>query len=289
MAKPVDIEKLISKMVLKNDDKITAVLKGLSPEDADAIKAALKVIQSMGDKVDPEVAQQLMTLIDKGAAPDTDGDAAQAALVQQAAELPAMKVRAEKAEADYAAMKAAQAQSDMKDGFPIKKDGTLDDEKIPEAIRPTLKALWGAKQESDAKLAKVQKSLDDERDQRVTKEYEDKASAFSHLAIKKEDLGKVLKAVAVAAPTSYDSVEKVLKAANEAVKKADPTKEIGSNQPGADGSAGSYEQMIEAPAMAQPIAKESGMSKDAAVTHFITKTLEGRKAYSEYRTKQESK
>lgn len=277
-----NIEKVLKSLTLKNEDKISAVLKNLAAEDADSLKAALKVIQSMGDKVNPALAQELMALIDMAAQPD-------AAVEQAAKEYPAMKARAEAAETEVKTLKAQATPVDTKDGFPITKEGGLDEARVPAETRAMVKALWESNKSREAELSKIRKDLDTARDERVTKEYIETAGQFSKLPIAKEALGKILKDIALANADAYKGLEQVLKAANEIVLKADPTSELGSNHSRGTGGGGSYEAAIEAPAMAQPIAKEKGMSKDEAVTHFITKTAEGRKAYSQYRMDVESK
>lgn len=284
------VDGLIAKMKLKNEKKIDVVLKELSPEDSDALKAALKVLQALGDQVDPECIQELMELI--GMAPEEGAAPADAEAMKK--EMMAYKERAEAAEAKVAKMGSEPAAGGE---FPVKKDGTLDEEKIPAETRAMVKALWNAKVKQDEQIATVTKELNLVRDKAVTKEYEDiAATVFKNLPGTKEDLGAVLKSVAIKDPEAYKSLETVLKAANAIVAKAGLTTELGSNhQRGSTGGAGAgsageaeYHESIVAPALAMPIAKEKGWDEDHAVTHFITKTAEGRKAYSEYRRSAES-
>lgn len=162
----------------------------------------------------------------------------------------------------------------------MKADGSLDESKIPAPLRATVLKLWQKGKDLDA----IKKQLDDERDVRVTKEYVEKASAFTHLPIQKDEFGLVLKELAVKAPTVYEKVEGVLKQANELIAKSGAFREIGATGAGAQPTGGrvTYE-MIESAAMQMPIAKEQGMKKEVATTHFITKTAEGRKMYADYR------
>lgn len=283
------VQKLIEKIVLKNDDKITLVLKDLAPADADALKAALKVVQGLGDKVDPEMVQGLMTLIGTGAAPDADKAKEDAAA---AASVPALKERADKAEAELAKVTKEKKTAEDNAEFPIKKDGTIDEEKIPEAIRKSVVALWNKSKADGEKLAVIQKSLDDERDARVLKAFETEAAAdFKALAVKPEELAKVLKEVSTKASTEvFTSLKTILKAANEAVAKADPTGEIGSsrNAGGAPVDSNDAFAKIEKAAVAH-FAGEKKITKESAFDQYITKTDEGRKAYAEYRRMQETK
>lgn len=287
------VEKLIAKMALKNETKIDAILKELSDDDKNALKAALKVVQAMGDKIDPIVAHELMEAIGmipeegpEGSAADTDMDG---------------ETDIEKVKKAYHAMKAAHDAAIAKLGnppppaqpdsaYPVTKEGKLDLEKVPENLRPVLSKLWDA----DQRLAKVTKELEDQRDRAVTKEYQEQAEKeFSKLPIKKEDLGQVLKAVALKAPDHFDAVKKVLKAANDVMDKSGATVELGTKMPrsgsvATESADASYQSSIVAPAIAQPIAKEKGWNEDEAVTHFITKTAEGRRAYAEYRDEQQA-
>lgn len=266
---PQKIEEIL-KADLKNEAKIALVLKesGLSPDDTAALTAALRVLSSLGDRVSGQLVAELTSLIGLEM-PEAEGESV---------EVEKMEHEGEKKD------------EESSDELPImKSDGSIDESKIPEPIRAQVVALWKARRDDSAKLKAVQKELDDRRDKEITRQYLDKAGEFKFLPIAKEDLGATLKEVAVSAPNAYAKVEAVLKSANEVLSKSPAFDEFGSASSG--GSAGgdiSYAQ-IEQAALAQPIAKEAGMSKDAAVTHFLTRTAEGRRMYSDYCKSKEKK
>lgn len=271
-----NLDEILKKSTLKNEDKVKAVLKeaGLAGDDASAVEACLRVLSSLGDKVSGATMAELQSLIGMSAPAATGSDASPKP-VELAA--PAMAAPAPKP----VELAAAACPPDEK---PVMKaDGSLDWDAVPATLRPVLKALWSRGADAESKLGKVQKELDLERDAKVTREYTEVAGGFTHLAVKKEDLGAALKAVAVAAPKAYEQIHAVLKSANEVVAKSGALGEVGSSASGGAGAGTevSYER-IEQAALAQVVAKEKGMTKDAAVAHFITKTAEGRSMYSTY-------
>lgn len=255
------LEEILQKTQLKDEAKIAAVLKeaGLSPDDSAALTAALRVLSSMGDRVSPDLVAELTSLIGLAPAPEAEVEI-------EKTDVPPPPEKKEGDE-EMAIMKA---------------DGTLDAEKIPAHIRAQVVALWTAKRDEAAKLAAIKKELEEKRDAEITRQYLEKAGELKFLPIAKEDLGATLKEIAVGAPKAYDKIEAVLKSANEVLSKSPAFEEHGSAAKGATAGADVTYAQIEQAALAQPIAKSEGMSKDQAVTHFLTKTSEGRRMYSDY-------
>ncbi len=83
--------------------------------------------------------------------------------------------------------------------------------------------------ETQSTLAKAQEDLAKASDETLTKEYIEKAKAFTYLGVKAEELGPVMKRIAENKATLEDltKMEGVLKAANEAIEKGGLFKEIG--------------------------------------------------------------
>lgn len=278
----------VAGLVLKNEEQIVAKMGALSPEDQDALKAALRVLSALQGQVSPETLGELASLAGVG--------------VQQAAPTPDPKMEEEvakakeavtKAQADLAAEQAVTKELRSKlaavppaqeiDGFPVTKEGELDLSKIPADSQVIAKAMFAAKRKQDEQLATVNKQLETERDERITKEFVAKAATeYGKLPVKPDELATVLKTITIKAPDVVPVVERILKAAQECIIKSGVLVENGTPG-GGDNAAGevSYEQ-IEKAALAQPIAKEKGMSTAQAFTHFITKDADGRKLYARY-------
>lgn len=301
------IQALLETTTLKNEDKINGILKNMEGGDAEVLKSALRVIQGMGDKVNPALAQELMACIDlagQGAPAQQQQQQNQAPSPEQVQNSPtykelatdrdAQKARADKAEGELVEVKkAAEEKAGEDELFPIKKsaDGKeeLDLEKVPEPLRKQVSKLWDVRVADKAKADKVQKELDKERDDRITKEFDDKAKAFDKLPVKKEDLSKCLKEVSLKAPEAYAIVETALKAANELAAKANPTAEHGSGQSngGSSSSSDADYEVIEKSAEAH-FKDDKKMTRAQKVTKFITNVDEGRKAYAAYVQKKQS-
>lgn len=177
--------------------------------------------------------------------------------------VPVFKEATEKAAADAKAEAEAKAkeEAEKKDKesavskqVPVQKaDGTWDFSHIPEAARPSVEAVWKEKIAKDAELADIRKSLKEERDARVNKEFVEKAGAYKHLGIAADKLGPVLKSLSESAPEAFKELETVLKGADERLGKGGLFTEVGSNSPG--GTSVAKGDQTEAEAKAEAIAK----------------------------------
>ncbi|MFA6619261.1 MAG: hypothetical protein WCT23_09360 [Candidatus Neomarinimicrobiota bacterium] len=112
-------------------------------------------------------------------------------------------------------------------------------------------------------LAKAQEELTKASDEKLTKEYIEKAKGYTHLGVKPEEFGPVLKRIGEGKATAEDlaKMEGVLKAANEAVEKGGLFGELGGS-----GSGGSDNPVTQFDAMVKGIiAKSAGMDYAQAV------------------------
>lgn len=139
---------------------------------------------------------------------------------------------------------------------------------LPESVRKEIDDIRKEKDE----LANALKA---ERDQRVLKEFQTKASNFSHLNINNEELGQIMKNMSEnLAPDDYEKIEQVLKAANEGIRESNLFKEMGSNY----STSGSAYQKLEGIAKGMV---ESG--KASSIPEAINKALEENpNLYNEY-------
>jgi hypothetical protein len=143
-----------------------------------------------------------------------------------------------------------------------KADGTLDLDGVPEDIKPALESLWKEHEDTAKKAQELEAQIKKAENEKVTKEYIEKAATYKNLAIKADEFGPVLKAIALANPDEYAKVEAVLKAADVALSKGGLFAEIGSAGGGEPATAwGKIEKSAEAMATKDKITKAAAVSK----------------------------
>lgn len=276
-----NLQDLLSKLSLKNEDKINAVIKEMSADDQSALKSSLKVIQLFGDKVTKEKVAELMTAIEAVPAPDTKA-------LKEAQDLAtAEKERADKAVTELTALKKEQNADDL---LPLTKEGALDLEKIPAHLQKPMQALWSKDKRRDEELAELRTSVTKERDARVLKEYETQAAGYDKLPVDKKELAQTLKEVADASPKAFSALEKILKSANEIAGKGAPlTTATGSDQQNTaihgQGDLDAEYGQIESAAVAH-FAADKSVTKEAAVSKYIANTEDGRARYAKWKENQ---
>lgn len=144
----------------------------------------------------------------------------------------------------------------------------IDMSKIPTEVRPALEALWKANEQLETDLKK-------ERDEKVLKQYVEKAKGYANLPVEAESFGLVLKTIAEKAPDQYSALEQLLNGLNESMKQSALFKEVGK---GDEGKAGSAWDKIEQAAAAL-IQKSEGMTKEQAVAQVLKQNPD---LYTEY-------
>jgi hypothetical protein len=115
-------------------------------------------------------------------------------------------------------------------GYTIVKneDGTVDYSDVPEEVRPLVKSLWEQNEESAKQAAEAERIAKEERDARVLKEYVSKAAELKNLATDVDKFGAILKAANEKLDAEqYEELDRVLKAAEEAVAQSVLLKEAG--------------------------------------------------------------
>jgi hypothetical protein len=209
-----DILKAVLEADLEDEAQVDEVLKAANISDKGklAIKGAIRLLQAFKDELPKDVMKTL------------------SGLAGYEYPEPAKKPPEEPP------VKATAKGADGKDGAcgtkygPLQKaDGTLDLEQVPEELRPTVELLFKAQQDAVVREAKLETILKAERDLRLTREFVTKAEAFSHLPIKPEEFGPVLKTIQEKAPEAYDAIEQVLKAADALIVQAGAFKARGSD------------------------------------------------------------
>jgi hypothetical protein len=123
----------------------------------------------------------------------------------------------------------------------------IDKSMLPPEVREYVEALEkrAAQAEANAagEIAEVRKRMEElekrareaeeiakrEREERVTKQFIEKAAAYKGLPVQPEEFGKVLKSLAEKAPDEFAKLDEVLRAADEAIAKGKLFAELGGN------------------------------------------------------------
>ena len=304
------LEKLLKKE-LKNATKIAKVLEdgSLETADQDAIKAVLQILAGLRDQVSDETLGELMALAEIEIAPpqvekdellDDDGDDGEGAGVVET-----LKERVAKLEKqlmvgkegdhtpDEVVQKEENALFSEEDeivaksltDIPINKDGSLNEAAIPESVRGLVSGLYNQNKETKEALMAVTKSLEDERQVRITKSYEEKAAQFEGLGV--ENLAVVLKDIGTKSADSLDTVMAILKVANDskANGSAGAFGEIGSSRGFTDDGSNPdfiYKNLEDRALAVYKDELDQGANRETLINKFMTGTVEGRGLYSKY-------
>lgn len=158
---------------------------------------------------------------------------------------------------------------------------TLDLSAVPEAVRPTVEAIFKSQQELVKKNLELQGALDTERKERRLKEFVAKANGFRHYVGDRAELGKQLMELSDANQPLYENVVKNLEANDAQAETVSKNlfREVGSSAGAAKG--GDAWAKIEAAAEGIVQKSASKLSKAEAVEAFLG-TPDGKKMYAEY-------
>ena len=294
------LKKLIADTKLPNIRKINKVLKELDGDKKDAFTASLRVLRVM--KEDEDLSEEslgeilgLAELVEQedGEAEGEEGEleSLKKAMIAKDAEMDELRKELDDLKGGESIDKE-DGEHDEEEGIFkefIKKDGSLNQSTIPEAIRPMINALWGKNRKSEESLAKIAKQLEDEREVRVLKEYDDKASGYKNIEV--EGLGVIMKEFAEKSPTHYEKFVAILKVADEGFSKPGGAfGEAGSSRGGSDDGMSRDQYYDKIQARAVSISKEdtsnlTSADKSVLTAKFISSTPEGRQMYSEYKSR----
>jgi len=272
-------------------DKVEAVLK--SKESlSDKAKASLKAIARIfGASEEVKKADVEAVLKSFGKEEDEDEDVKKAKAAKEAKEKAEAedveKAKAKKAMEDKEKedkekeeLKKAKAKEEDKvsKSAVIKSDGSLDLSGVPEDVRGAVEAIYKGQQDAVKKAADLEAKLNVEKDQRVTKEFQEKVSKMDNLGDKAE-LATILKELSEKAPEASAKLETILKSANDKITQGNLFKELGSSVPAAGRT--TWEQ-IEKSAMTIVAKSAEPVSKEQAVEQFL-ETTEGKRMYADYK------
>jgi hypothetical protein len=250
-----EILKAVLETPLEDEQKVDEVLKAakLSEKAQNAVKGALRLLNAYREELPKDV----------------------------------LKTLADLAGYEYPAPKEGKDEKDKgkdKYAYPVpqkKADGSWDFSGIPEEVRPMVEALWKENEDIRKKAEETEKLLKAERDERLRKEFIAKAAGYKHLAVKPEEFGLVLKALAEKAPEELAKIEAVLKAADEAIGQGKLFAEAGRGGEGAGSTWAKIEKMA-----SEIVQKDGKMTREQAIAKVLEEHPE---LYDEYLREREKR
>lgn len=267
----VQMEEVIKKILendLENESEIDAILKEakLSEDDAKATKASLNILSSVQKGFPKDF--DLSTLVAKVGFPFPKKDDKGKKNPKEDDEL--AKLKKENAE-------LRKKGNVKKEEPPKKEDDPMKD--LPEAVKKRFEAVEKANKDEIEKREKVEKALEVEKNARVTKEFQEKAAVYKHLATTPEKLGAILKnASETMSEESFEAFEGVLKTSNENLRLNTALKVVGA---GGQGDGGDAWKKIEKMAEKLVLKGDTELTKEQAIERVL-KTDEGKKLEKEY-------
>lgn len=239
------LEKILeTKLNTADEKKVDEFLakQEVDEETKRAVKAALRVLESIKEKVPADVLSKLTAMLGMTEAP---------APTEENKEV----VEDEKKEE---ALK----------GEEIKKSD-IDTKGMSEVQKNRLEALFKSRDADKERLSSVEKSLGEERTIRRKKEFLAKALEFKHLPGNPEELGSVMMEVADKSPELFEKIEKLFKTADKTIKEGNIF-----SVKGGDGDAPS-DAMNEIKKIAKELRKaDSNLSEAQAITKAVSENTE---------------
>jgi hypothetical protein len=259
-----EILKSLLEADLKDEDKLNTILKkNMVPEEAyDPIKAAIRLLNSVKDKIPSGSGAEIISTLSQwvGIEPPKPGVI-------------------EPTNKDCGEDKDKMMKGDNQNkGDKMPNDELL--KSLPEETRTKVEALFKANDDKVAEAVKkaeeAEKALKAERDEKIKKEFIEKAATLKKVPAKAERLGEILKAFSEVNKEMTDELFGVLKAADEAIEKGGLFDEKGST---AINKGEKAMEKIEKAATA--LAAEKKITKAQAMDQFLM-TEEGKNLYNEY-------
>ena len=283
------------------DNKFDQVVKssalGENAEAAEAIKGAMKILNAYSDSISP--ADALGVLAEgfgvqkaeyKKAEEEEDEEEAEKAEDKEFAEGKESEgtklsdeeeaEKAEEEEEDEEAEKAEEEEEEEDEKAVEKSLKTL-----PKNVRKQMTSLFKSQRQAIAKAAKLEKALKVERDERLRKEFVEKAKTdFPYVPGKSpEEVGLMLKTLHVIAPKIAADIEGIFKSVSATIEKTGLLKELGSGMSSGGDNASAYGKLD---GIARGAVQKSGVSYAKA---FETAMNQNPELYSQYLDEQQGK
>ena len=287
------------------DTKFDQVVKssklGENAEAGEALKGAMKILNAYSDSISPEDAIGVMAEgfgIQKGEykkADEEEDEEEEKAEKEEEEEEEEAEVKVEMAEEEEEAevkVEMAEEEEKAEDEEEEEEAEKAEDEEeeedeekiekslksLPKNVRKQMTSLFKSQRQAIAKAAKLEKALKVERDERLRKEFVEKAQKeFPYIPGKSpEEVGLMLKTLHAVAPTVAKDVETIFKSVSATIEKTGLLKELGSGMSGGGDSSSAYGKLD---GMARGAISKSGGSYAKA---FETAMNQNPELYSQY-------
>jgi len=257
----------------KFDQVVKSSALGENAEAAEAIKGAMKILNAYSDSISPADALGVLAKgfgvqkaeYKKAEEEEEEKDAEKASEFEEGKESEGAKLsdedeldKAEEEEEEEEVEKSLKA--------------------LPKNVRSQMTALFKSQKEAVAKSEKLEKALKVERDERLRKEFVEKAKTdFPYVPGKSsEEVGLMLKSLHVLAPKIAEDIEGIFKSVSATIEKAGLLTELGSGMTNRGGGASAYAKLD---GMARESVSKSGGSYAKA---FETVMQNNPELYSQY-------
>lgn len=141
--------------------------------------------------------------------------------------------------------------------------------------------LTDANKQLVEKSDRLEKELRAERDERLNREFKQRASQFKHLGANTDELATVMKSLSETDSKAFDKVESILKAANEQMRTSALFGEIGSSM-GPGSPVGDAMARLDT-LVDSVVQKSDGKRTREQIFDEVLKTAEGKRLYAEYK------
>ncbi len=238
------LEKILeTKLDVKDEKKIDEFLakQEIDEETKRAVKAALRVLESIKEKVPADVMSKLTAML--GMSADNPSDEENKSTEEDEKKEEAIKGEIKKSDIDTKGMSDVQ--------------------------KKNLDALFKSRDADKERLEKVEKSLGEERVIRRKKEFLEKALELKHVPGNPEDLSSIMMEIEDKSPKLFEKVHSLLKTADKAIKEGNIF-----SVNGGDGDAPS-DAMDEIKKIAKELRKsDSNLSEAQAITKAVEQNSE---------------
>jgi len=284
----------------KFDQVVKSSALGENAEAAEAIKGAMKILNAYSDSISP--ADALGVLAEgfgvqkaeykKAEDEEEEEDAEKASEFEEGKESEGAKLSDEEEDAEKASEFEEGKESEgakLSDEDELDKAEEEEEEEeeeevekslkaLPKNVRSQMTALFKSQKEAVAKSEKLEKALKVERDERLRKEFVEKAKTdFPYVPGKSsEEVGLMLKSLHVLAPKIAEDIEGIFKSVSATIEKAGLLTELGSGMTNRGGGASAYAKLD---GMARESVSKSGGSYAKA---FETVMQNNPELYSQY-------
>ena len=230
----------------KFDEVVKSSALGENAEAAEALKGAMKILNAYSDSISPTDALGVLA----------EGFGIQKGMYEEKGD----EEEAEKAD-EFEEGKESEGTKLSDEGELDKAEQEEDEEKedvekslnaLPKNVRNHITTLFKSQKEAIAKADKLEKALKVERDERLRKEFVEKAKTdFPYVPGKSsEEVGLMLKSLSALDPKIAEDIEGIFKSVSATIEKTGLLKELGSGMSSGGEGASAY-------------AKLDGMARDA--------------------------